>query len=150
MSAQCNCTIHDHPSLPHDHWCATLVGKASHFSEDKSGVDQIPVEVLLEWGQVFTMGAAKYGRENWKGGTGWFEFYGSALRHLFAFWSGEDNDKESGLSHLIHAVWNLATIRYYQLHELGEDTRDVPDIEPIIELGDKCGGDCACQRSVRD
>lgn len=100
-------------------------GVASHFSEGKSGVDQIPVEVLIEWGDIFTMGAAKYGRDNWKGGTDWHEFYGSALRHIFKFWNGEDIDEESGLPHLAHAIWNLATIRYYQLHELGKDTRDV-------------------------
>lgn len=101
--------------------------KASHFSEDKSGVDQIPVEILMEWGQVFTMGQKKYGRDNWKSGTDWHEFYGSALRHMFAFWNGEDNDPESGLSHLAHALWNIAAIRYYQLHELGDDSRDMPD-----------------------
>lgn len=99
--------------------------KAKHFSSEKSGVDQIPVEILLEWGEVFTMGAKKYGRDNWKGGTEWHEFYGSALRHMFKFWEGEDIDEESGLPHLIHAIWNLATLRYYKLHDLGKDTRDV-------------------------
>ncbi len=99
--------------------------KAKHFSTDKSGVDQIPVEILLEWGEVFTMGAEKYGRDNWKGGTEWHEFYGSALRHMFKFWEGEEMDEESGLPHLIHAIWNLATLRYYKLHNLGKDTRDV-------------------------
>ena len=109
--------------------------KASHFSADKSGVDQIPVEILLEWGQVFTMGAKKYGRDNWKSGTDWHEFYGSALRHLFAFWKGEDNDPESGLSHLAHAIWNIGAIRYYQLHSLGEDSRDeLPDVEDGLDV----------------
>ena len=121
-------------------------GKTSHFSEDKSGVDQIPVEVLLEWGDVFTMGTAKYGRNNWKSGTDWHEFYGSALRHMFAFWKGEDNDPESGLSHLAHALWNIATIRYYQMHVLGDDSRDVPDDDqkkPCTHIPScGCGGRC--------
>ena len=112
-----------------------LKAKASHFSEDKSGVDQIPVETLLEWGQVFTMGAKKYGRDNWKSGTDWHEFYGSALRHMFAFWKGEDNDPESGLSHLAHALWNIGAIRYYQIHELGEDSRDeLPDVRDGLDV----------------
>lgn len=104
----------------------TDTGKALHYSEDKSGVDQIPVEVLLEWGQVYTFGASKYGRNNWKLGTDWYEFYGSTLRHLFAFWKGENTDPESGLPHLAHAIWNIAAIRYFQLHGLGEDSRDDP------------------------
>lgn len=98
-------------------------GKASHFSEGKSGVDQIPVEVLVEWGDIFTFGAKKYGRDNWKKGTDWHEFYGSALRHMFAFWGGEDIDPESGKPHVVMAIWNLGAIRYYQLHGLGKDTR---------------------------
>lgn len=98
-------------------------GKAKHFSSDKSAVDQIPTDVLMEWGEVFKMGAKKYGRDNWKKGTDWHEFYGSALRHLFKFWQGEDVDPESGLSHLAHALWNVAAIRHYQMNGLGTDTR---------------------------
>ena len=125
---RCNCTTYGNPDLLHDPYCDTLKkDKTLHFSADKSGVDQIPVEMLLEWGQVFTMGAKKYGRNNWKSGTDWHEFYGSALRHMFAFWKGEDMDPESGLSHLAHALWNIGAIRYYQLHKLGEDSRDKPD-----------------------
>ncbi len=104
--------------------------KALHYSEDKAGVDQIPVEVLMEWGRVFTMGEKKYGRNNWRLGTDWYEFYGSALRHLFAFWGGEDEDPESGLSHLAHALWNIGAIRYYQMHQLGQDSRFLPEPEP--------------------
>ncbi len=103
-----------------------ILTRAAHFSEDKSGVDQIPVDVLMEWGQVYTFGASKYGRNNWKLGTEYHEFYASALRHLFAFWGGEDIDPESGLSHLVHALWNIAAIRHYQNKGLGTDDRDNP------------------------
>lgn len=100
-----------------------LADKAAHFSEDKSGVDQIPVDVLMELGQVYTFGASKYTRNNWKLGTDFHEFYGSALRHLFAFWGGEDINPESGLSHLAHALWNVAALRHYQNKRLGTDDR---------------------------
>ncbi len=105
--------------------------KALHYSSDKSGVDQIPVDVLMEWGQVYTFGASKYGRDNWKLGTDYHEFYASALRHLFAFWGGEDIDPESGLSHLVHALWNIAAIRHYQNKGLGTDDRTPVEREPI-------------------
>ena len=107
--------------------------KALHYSEGKSGVDQIPVEVLLEWGDVFSYGEKKYYRNNWLKGNKFHEFYGSALRHIFAFWEGQEMDSESGIHHLAHAIWNLAALRYYQLHGLGEDDRPLL-IEPVPDL----------------
>jgi hypothetical protein len=105
-----------------------MTDKASHYSENKSGVDQIPPELLLEWGDVFTYGAKKYGRDNWRKGTDWHEFYGSALRHLLRWWAGEDIDPESGLSHLAHALWNVGALRYYQIKGMGTDDRSAARI----------------------
>ena len=98
--------------------------KALHFSEGKVGVDQLPVEVLQEWASVFTFGEKKYARDNWKKGTDYHQFYGSALRHIFKWWAGEDVDPESGINHIAHALWNLAALRYYQIHGLGTDDRN--------------------------
>ena len=97
--------------------------RALHYSEGKSGVDQIPAEVLIEWGDVFTHGETKYGRNNWLQGNDWHEFYGSAMRHMLKFWKGIDTDDDSGLSHLTMAIWNLGALRFFQLHGLGEDDR---------------------------
>ncbi|KKT77679.1 MAG: hypothetical protein UW73_C0014G0002 [Microgenomates group bacterium GW2011_GWB1_44_8] len=80
-------------------------------------------EVLMEWGDVFTYGEKKYARDNWLKGTDWHEFYGSALRHLYRFWAGEDVDPETGINHLAHALWNVAAIRAYQMRGLGQDDR---------------------------
>lgn len=96
---------------------------ALHYSEGKEGVDQIPPEVLMELGKIYAFGEKKYGRDNWKKGAKWSEFYGSALRHIFKFWRGQDYDDESTLHHLDHAIWNLITLRYYQMKSLGEDNR---------------------------
>lgn len=98
--------------------------RALHYSDGKSGVDQIPPDVLLEVGDVYTYGEKKYFRDNWKKGNDWHQFYGSALRHIFKFWDGEDIDPESGQPHLAHAIWNLITLRYYQKQRLGTDDRD--------------------------
>ena len=94
-----------------------------HDSDGKPGVDQIPPAFLIELGRVYTFGARKYARDNWKLGTYWHEFYGSALRHLLAWWSGEDDDPESGINHLIHAAWNCAALFYYQKEGRGTDDR---------------------------
>ena len=100
---------------------------ALHYSQYKCGVDQIPVEVLVEWGDVFTYGEEKYARDNWLKGGNWHEFYGSALRHLFAFVDGEEFDPESGVSHLVHAIWNLGALRVYQIHGLGQNDIHIKD-----------------------
>lgn len=105
-------------------------GGAMHFSADKSGVDQVPPELLIEWGDVFSYGEKKYARDNWKRGTSWHEFYGSALRHIYKWWNGEDVDPETGLPHLAHALWNVGALRYYQIHGIGTDDR--PEAPPTL------------------
>jgi hypothetical protein len=65
----------------------------------------------------------KYPRDNWRKGTEWREFLGSALRHLLAWGDGEDLDRESGLSHLKHAATNIAFLIEYQERGLGTDDR---------------------------
>lgn len=97
--------------------------KAAHFSEGKSGVDQIPPEVLVELGNIYTFGMSKYGRDNWLKGTQWSEFYGSLLRHLLAWRRRQDTDPESALPHLSHALWNCVALLHYQRYGLGEDDR---------------------------
>lgn len=86
-------------------------------------MDQIPPEVLLEWGAVFSYGEEKYGRNNWHKGAKWHEFVGSALRHIYRWQAGEDIDPESGQPHLAHALWNIGCLRFYQIKGIGEDDR---------------------------
>jgi len=97
--------------------------KALHFSEGKPGVDQIPPEVLLAYGSIFTYGEKKYARNNWLQGNEWHEFLGSALRHLLRWEAGEDIDPESKLPHLAHALWNVGALHYFQVKGLGTDDR---------------------------
>ena len=116
--------------------------RALHYSAGKPGVDQIPPELLLEWGKVFSYGEKKYFRDNWKRGNQWHEFYGSALRHILDFWLGQDYDDcddsegcagagaefcttHSRQHHIAQAIWNLGALRYFQLRHLGEDDRDI-------------------------
>lgn len=70
----------------------------------KVPVQLLPVRPLVEVGQVLAFGAEKYGRENWCGGMEASRLYGAALRHMFAWWSGQDTDPETGLPHTAHAL----------------------------------------------
>jgi len=67
----------------------------------------------------------KYGRDNYKcaGGGPYLEYLGSALRHIMAWKEGEDLDPKSGISHLGHAMCNLAFLSRWVLRGEGIDDR---------------------------
>jgi hypothetical protein len=52
---------------------------------------------------VLAFGAKKYAANNWRKGIQSTRLLGAALRHIFAYLSGEDNDPETGICHLHHA-----------------------------------------------
>jgi hypothetical protein len=73
--------------------------------------------------EVLTFGAAKYDDNNWCRGARWGRYYSALLRHLFAWWRGEDLDRETGLSHLAHAGCCLVFLMEYQRNGWGSDDR---------------------------
>ena len=100
------------------------------YDAGKAPIHLIPSEVILSMATVLGFGAEKYGENNWRddvGETTWGRTYSSIQRHLTAFWSGEDNDPESGLSHLDHALTQLAILKMQSLANAeGMDNRYVP------------------------
>lgn len=98
---------------------------AFRHDEGKLRIDLVPASVLLEIAEVFTFGCKKYGDVNWQKGMNWSRAYGSCLRHLFAWASGQDKDPESGLSHLSHAASNIIHLIYYTKKNKGTDDRSV-------------------------
>lgn len=54
-------------------------------------------------GRILTFGAKKYSAHNWRKGLKTCRTIGAALRHIFAWLRGEDNDPETGENHLLHA-----------------------------------------------
>ena len=63
---------------------------------------------IMQEAAVFTFGANKYEPWNWRSGLTMARLLSASLRHIFQFLAGQDNDPESGLSHLAHARCNLA------------------------------------------
>ena len=57
--------------------------------------------------RILGFGAKKYARGNWMRGMMFSEVLDGILRHLTAWNDGEDNDPESGMSHLAHAACGL-------------------------------------------
>jgi len=72
------------------------------------------------------MGAAKYGRFNWRQHmVSSTVYYDAAQRHLFAWFDGEDIDPESGLSHLAHVMACMNIILDAEKHSKLNDNRGV-------------------------
>ena len=77
--------------------------RGQKFDENKSRHDLVPPDAYGLIVDVFTYGARKYAPRNWEKGIGYGRLFSAILRHLWAFWRGEEKDEDSGLPHLAHA-----------------------------------------------
>lgn len=91
--------------------------------ESKIDLSLLPKELLEETAKAFMWGEKKYGRNNFRGGMEHHRLVAAALRHITAYNSGEDNDIESGNSHLGHAVASLGMLLVLIKTGKGQDTR---------------------------
>jgi hypothetical protein len=77
----------------------------------KPGLSNVPPLPLFAIGQVMADGAAKYGPMNWrKDPVSASTYYDAAMRHLMAWWDGQDLDPMTGLSHLAHVAANMCIL----------------------------------------
>lgn len=110
-------TLATGPVLPDDN-PKTALGEA------KPKISDTPTIGIREMGQVFTMGAAKYGRFNWRQhAVSSSVYYDAAWRHLSAWFDGQDLDPESGLPHLAHVMACATIIMDAQAHGKLNDNR---------------------------
>lgn len=85
--------------------------------KDSVGIAKVPMscvpsQVMMEVGLAMMEGSLKYGRHNYRAtGVRSSVYYDAAMRHLMAFWEGEDTDPDSGLPHLVKAMATLAVLR---------------------------------------
>ena len=77
---------------------------AKKFDTDKPRYDLVPVYPTEAAAKVFAFGANKYGDRNWELGLQYGRLKAALMRHVEAFWKGEEIDPESGLPHLGHAM----------------------------------------------
>lgn len=94
------------------------------YDQGKPRMDLIPPELMTEVAKILTFGAKKYEDRNWEKGMDWGRVYGALQRHLWAWWSGQDKDEETGESHLAHAGCCIAFLITYERRNIGEDTRE--------------------------
>lgn len=71
----------------------------------KVPLELVPPSVEHALAEAFSLGAKKYGPYNWREKrVSSNVYYAAALRHLKAWWDGEDLDPESSFSHLSHVL----------------------------------------------
>lgn len=78
----------------------------------KAPIHFLTREFLEGVAQAQAFGAKKYGDYNFCKGLAYTRLLDAAMRHLLAFTWGENNDNESGESHLSHAAANINMLMY--------------------------------------
>ena len=85
--------------------------------------DLIPFQEITDaYARVAEVGAVKYAPWNWSKGLSRVQLLGSLLRHAFAYLRGEERDRETGLLHTDHILWNAAALAH-NVHWNLEDGR---------------------------
>ena len=80
--------------------------------------------------EVATFGAGKYTRGGWKVVPNAIERYSDAqFRHALARGAGEVFDKDSGLLHLAHEVWNAMAVLEFTILEMKKAQNDNDDCD---------------------
>jgi len=108
--------------------------RKSAESATKPRLELVPWAAVSEIAEVLTFGAAKYDANNWCRGARWGRYFAALCRHIFAWWSGEEKDPETGKSHLAHAGCCLLFLMEYQRNGWGSDDRfKGPDNQPFVK-----------------
>lgn len=99
----------------------------------------VPSAVVMEIGLAMLEGALKYGRHNYRAiGVRASVYYDAFMRHVMAWWEGEDTDPDSGLNHLTKALACLTVIRDAMINDKWADDRP-PKLKDgwVLELNSK-------------
>ena len=83
----------------------------------------LPFDAVNDISEVLQFGMEKYGPRNWELGMEWSRPFSAMMRHMWAWWMGQDNDDETGLSHLSHAACCLIFLMAYSKRGKGTDDR---------------------------
>lgn len=93
----------------------------------------VPMNVVAEAALGMTEGMSKYGRHNYRiAGARASVQYDAAMRHLNAWWEGEDIDAKSGLSHITKTITALIVLRDCQMRGIVVDDRP-PASAPFMD-----------------
>lgn len=113
----------------------------------------LPIEALDHVARLYAAGAEKYDDHNWRAGYDWSLSYDALMRHVTAFWAGEDIDPEWGernIPHLAAVAFHAFTLLVFMennpefdnrpgtVKEASDGTNDAKEINVQI-YGDERG-----------
>lgn len=107
--------------------------------KDAVGIKKAPIStvsgpVMLELGLAMLEGARKYGRHNYRvSGIRASVYIDATFRHLLKWWEGEDDDRDSGLNHIIKAMASLMVLRDANIVDNWTDDRPPSVPKDFIE-----------------
>ncbi len=122
----------------------------------KVSISAVPAAVLMEVGLGMSEGASKYGRFNFRViGVRGSVYYDATMRHLAAWWEGEDIDpdtctvdaqtgqpiKSTGLNHITKAICSLVVLRDAMIQcQFNDDRPPKSPVGWLAELNSKAKG----------
>jgi len=77
---------------------------------------------MEELARVLQAGATKYAPRNWEAGMPWHRYFSALMRHMWAWWKGENRDAD-GLHHLACAGFCVMVLVDYSFRGIGQDNR---------------------------
>lgn len=95
----------------------------------KPGFAALPPVGLFHQGRVHEDGAAKYEKMNWRDDkVSASVYYNAMMRHLLAWWDGEENAADSGVHHLGHLMASANIILDAAAQGMLNDDRPTPGL----------------------
>lgn len=95
---------------------------------------------MAEVGVAMLEGATKYGRHNYRvAGVRSSVYYDAVMRHLIAWWEGEDIDPDSKLSHVTKAITSLVVLRDAMMQGMATDDRPPRSVQFYPGLNEAAG-----------
>ena len=90
----------------------------------KAPMSTVSAVVLAEIGVAMFEGASKYGKFNYRAvGVRASVYYDATMRHLMAWFEGEDIDPDSRMHHITKAITSLVVLRDAMIQGLVTDDR---------------------------
>ena len=87
--------------------------------------DLLPPEATEQIVEILDFGQKKYAAWNWAKGISYSRVFSATMRHLWAWYRGEENDPETSKSHLAHAAACIVFLLYFTKYR--ESYKDFDD-----------------------